>query len=97
MESNYGELQSNSNLEILERFQSKVLRLITDAPWYVPNAIIKRDLQVPTVRQEARKYSTNYRKWLDTHPSNLANALFRQKLRTRRLKRLYPADLVTNG
>ena len=62
MESNYGELQSNSNLEILERFQSKVLRLITDAPWYVPNAIIKRNLQVPTVRQEARKYSTNYRK-----------------------------------
>ena len=41
---------SNSNLEILERFQSKVLRIITDAPWYVPNAMIKRDLQVPTVR-----------------------------------------------
>ena len=87
---------SNSNLEILERFQSKVLR-ITDAPWYVPNAIIKRDLQVPTVRQEARKYSANYRKRLDTQPSNLANALFREKLGTRRLKRLYTADLVTNG
>jgi len=28
---------SNSNLETLERFQSKVLRIITDAPWYVPN------------------------------------------------------------
>jgi hypothetical protein len=26
---------SNSNTEILERFQSKVLRLIVDAPWYV--------------------------------------------------------------
>jgi hypothetical protein len=76
---------SNSNLEILERFQSKVLRIITDAPWYVPNAIIKRDLQVPTVRQEARKYSANYRKWLDTHSSSLANALFREKLGTHRL------------
>jgi len=30
---------SNSNLDILERFQSKVLCIITDAPWYVPNAI----------------------------------------------------------
>jgi hypothetical protein len=88
---------SKSNLEILERFQSKVLCIITDAPWYVPNAIIKRDLQVPTVRQEARKHSANYRKRLDTHPSSLANALFREKLGTRRLKRLYPADLVTNG
>ena len=31
---------SNSNIDILERFQSKVLRIITDAPWYVPNTII---------------------------------------------------------
>jgi hypothetical protein len=88
---------SNSNLEILERFQSKVLRIITDAPWYVPNAVTKRDLQGPTVRQEARQYSANCRRRLDTHPSNLANALFREKLGTRRLKRLYPADLITNG
>jgi len=88
---------SNSNLEILERFQSKVLRIITDAPWYVPNTIIKRDLQIPTVKQEARKYSANYRKRLDTHPNYLANALFKEKFGTRRLKRLYPTDLVTNG
>jgi hypothetical protein len=27
---------SNSNITILERFQSKVLRLIVNAPWYVP-------------------------------------------------------------
>jgi len=45
---------SNSNLEILERFQSKVLRIITDAPRYVPNTVIKRDLQIATVEQEAR-------------------------------------------
>jgi hypothetical protein len=32
---------SNSNLEILELFQSKVLRVITDAPWYIPNTVIK--------------------------------------------------------
>jgi len=48
---------SNSNLEILERFQSKVLGIITDAPRYVPNTIIKLDLQIPTVKQEARKNS----------------------------------------
>jgi hypothetical protein len=32
-----------SNIEILERFQAKVLRSITDAPWYVPNAFIDHD------------------------------------------------------
>jgi hypothetical protein len=31
---------SISNIEILERFQSKALRMIADAPWYVPNVIL---------------------------------------------------------
>jgi len=43
---------SNSNIDIVERFQSKVLRIITDAPWYVPNTVIRRDLQVLPARQE---------------------------------------------
>jgi hypothetical protein len=28
------------NIEILERFQAKVLRMITDAPQYVPNMVL---------------------------------------------------------
>jgi hypothetical protein len=35
---------STSNIEILERFQSKALRMIVFAPWYVPNTLIRRDL-----------------------------------------------------
>jgi len=68
---------SNSSLEILERFQSKALRIITDAPRYVPNTIFKLDLQLPTVKQEARRCSANCRKRLDTHPNNLANTLLK--------------------
>jgi hypothetical protein len=30
---------STSNIEILERFQSKALRMIMDAPWYVSNTV----------------------------------------------------------
>jgi hypothetical protein len=41
---------SNSNIEILERFQSKVLRLIVDAPWYVSNSVTRNDLQIPAVK-----------------------------------------------
>jgi hypothetical protein len=48
---------SNSNIDIPERFQSKVLRIITDAPRFVPNAVIKRDLQVLSVRQAVRTVS----------------------------------------
>jgi hypothetical protein len=42
---------STSNIEILERFQSKTLRLLVDAPWYVPNHRIRQDLQMPSVKE----------------------------------------------
>jgi hypothetical protein len=46
---------ATSNIGIPERFQSKVLRMMVDAPWYVPNTIIRRDLQIP---QQLKKKST---------------------------------------
>jgi hypothetical protein len=70
---------SNSNLEILERFQSKGLRIITDAPWFVPNAVIKRDLQISTVKQEAKRYSAIYRKRIGAHPNTLTHTLFQEQ------------------
>jgi hypothetical protein len=63
---------STSNIEILERFQSKALRMIVDAPWYVPNTLIRRDLHVSTVTEESRRYSSHYGARLRTHPNNLA-------------------------
>jgi hypothetical protein len=60
---------STSNIEILERFQSKVLRQIVDAPWYVPNDIIRRDLHMPTVKEEIRHYSSHYSLRLSAHPN----------------------------
>ena len=86
---------SNSNIDILERFQSKVLRIITDAPWYVPNAVIKHELQVPLVRQEVRTYSVTYHARLEGHPNDLATPLLQQPPHNHRLKRYYPADLAT--
>jgi len=67
---------SNSNIDILERFQSEVLRIITDAPWCVPNTVIRRDLRVFSVRQEVHNYSVTYRHRLDDHPNRLAKPLF---------------------
>jgi hypothetical protein len=51
---------STFNIEILERFQSKALRMITDAPWYVPNTVIRKEFQIPTVKHEIRRYSYQY-------------------------------------
>ena len=44
---------SNSNIDILERFQSKVQRIITDAPWYVPSAVIKHDTSAISATRSA--------------------------------------------
>jgi hypothetical protein len=62
---------SNSNIEILERFQSKVLRLIMDAPWYVSNSVIHKDLQVPTVKEEISRFSSLYAVRLRAHTNEL--------------------------
>jgi hypothetical protein len=69
---------STSNIEILERFQSKALRMIVDAPWYVPNTVIRRDLQTPTVTEEIRRYSSQYSAHLSAHPNGLAVNLMEQ-------------------
>ena len=89
------EAASNSNIDILGRFQSEVLGIITDAPLYVPNTVIRRDLKVSSARQELRNYSVTYRHRLDDHPNRLAKSLFKDLLPNRRLKRRYPADLAT--
>jgi len=85
---------SNPNIETLEKFQSKVLRIITDALRYVPNAVIKRDIKVPSVRQEVRNYSVTYRQRLDDHPKRLAKMLFQRTHKNRTFKRYYPSDLA---
>jgi hypothetical protein len=50
---------STSNIEILERFQSKALSIIIDAPWYVPNNHIRRDLQMTSVKKKSAAQATN--------------------------------------
>jgi hypothetical protein len=45
-------MASTPNIEILERFQSKTLHMIVDTPWYVLNTVIRRYLQIPTVKEE---------------------------------------------
>jgi hypothetical protein len=65
---------------------------ITDAPWYVSNAIISRDLQVPSIKQEISRLSIGYNARLSKHPNHLVSHLSRPPT-TRRLKKHHPIDL----
>lgn len=62
----------NSNIEIIQRFQSKVLRTIVNAPWFVPNSIIQRDLRITSVKDEIKNFSKKYKNRLSAHPNELA-------------------------
>jgi hypothetical protein len=44
---------STSNIEILERFNLKVLHVIVNVSWYMPNTVIQRDIQIPTVKKKS--------------------------------------------
>jgi hypothetical protein len=85
---------SKSNINILERFQSKVSRLIVDAPWYVSNSIIRKDLQIPTVKEEISRFSSHYNVCISVHPIELIATLTEPPIQ-RRLCRYWPHDLLT--
>jgi hypothetical protein len=85
---------SRVNIEILERFQSKALRMIVDGPWYVPNTVIRRDLQIPTFKEEILRYSSQYSARLSAQPNYLIVNLI-ELPDNRRLRRHLPNDLPT--
>ena len=83
----------NSNLDIIQRFQSKTLRLMLDAPWYVTNAAIHRDLEIETVKKEIKRYSEHYEERLRIHRNELATNLLNMNSVVRRLRKFKPLDL----
>ena len=84
---------SKSNIEIIQRFQSKVLRQLVSAPRIVTNSTIHKDLNMPTVLEEISTYANKYSSRLNTHPNALASNLTDRSVLLRRLKKAVPADL----
>ena len=84
----------HSNIEILQRFQNKVLRTKVNAPRYIPNKRLHTDLQMPTVQEEITKFSTNHTAKLLTYPNELTSNL-RNEQGPGRLKPFKPLDLPT--
>jgi hypothetical protein len=84
---------SNSNIKILERFQSNVLRIIGDASWYVSNSVIRKDFQIPTVKEEISRFSSHYTVHISVHPTELIASLTEPPIH-RHLRRYWPHDLL---
>lgn len=82
-----------SNLKGIQTFQNKVLRDIVNAPWYVRNDDLHRDLGVETVTEEASRYARKHEERLRNHPNVEANKLLHHST-NRRLKRKKPFELA---
>jgi hypothetical protein len=84
---------SKSNIAKMQPSQSKILRMITNSPWYVTNQTLHDDLKVPFIKDVIQEKSINHHDELENHSNPILQRLLEQQQRIR-LKKLWPADLI---
>ena len=77
---------TKSNIAVIQRYQSKLLRTVTNAPWYVSNQTLHSDLHIPHVHTVFRERAATHNTTLDSHPNPLMEPLVHPP-NNRRLKR----------
>ena len=88
MESNYGEQQVIPTL----KYSNASNKSLFNAPWYVTNETIHRDLNISTVKDEIHKSRSRYNTRVNNHHNPLVAQLLDTTDQIRRLKRKYPLD-----
>jgi hypothetical protein len=82
------------NKDIIQRFQNKVLRHTVNAPRYIRNNDLHRDLQVDVVSSEIRRVAQKHEGRLHQHENVKAIQLPDSVGIVRRLQRKKPFELV---
>ena len=82
----------DSNIKIIQKFQNKVLREMVNAPWYIRNTDIHRDLGIPT--EEIKRVARKHEERLYLHENAEILQLLENQHLFRRLKRTKPFELV---
>jgi hypothetical protein len=85
-----------THTKIIQRIQSKTLRLILNAPWYVSNKTIHEDLGIPYVEDEIKRLAARYLNKLSAHSNDQVRQLSKPLTESRRLKRQWPTDLSSD-
>lgn len=78
----------------IQTFQNKVIRNVVNAPWYVRNSDIHRDLKIAFVNEEIRKHARKHTERLTQHVNIEASQIIRNQTSIRRLLRVIPSDLA---
>ena len=80
-----------SHINKIEKIQAKILRTIVNAPWYIRNEDIPRDLGIPTVKEEISRYSEKYKSRIATHTNRLAAESFKTIKQGKKAKKEAPS------
>jgi hypothetical protein len=84
---------SKSSISIIQRSQSKILRMIVDVPWYVSNAALHADLGISYVHEVIYQKCNKHHTRLGTHENPLLKTLLVRE-ENRRLKINLPIGLI---
>jgi len=85
---------TKSNITVIQRYQSKILRTITNAPWYVSNQTLHSDLHIPHVRTVFRERTATHHTTLNSRPNPLMEEPPVHPPNNRRLKRRWTFDEI---
>jgi uncharacterized protein YeeX (DUF496 family) len=85
---------SESNIQVIQHYQNKVLKCIVKASRYVRNSDLHRDLGIETVTDIIAEFAKSHEKRLQDHINIEASRLIIVNNITRRLKRKKPFELV---
>jgi hypothetical protein len=85
---------SDCIIQVVRRYQNKVLKCIVSAPWYVRNSDLHRDLGTETVTDIIAKFANSHEQRLQDHNNIEVSRLLTVNNITRRLKRKKPFELV---
>jgi hypothetical protein len=86
-----------SNINHIQRFQSKILRTVSNASYYISNKSLHSDLKIPTVTKLAKLRYKRFNSRLTQHPNPLITQLSSATIPgnpQRRLKRQWCRDLL---
>lgn len=84
-----------SNLQRIQAFQSKFLRLATNCPPYVSNETLHSDLKIPYVKETARTFYNRFYYRLQNHKNTLIKRMSSRHFPpVRRLRRQWTRDLL---
>ncbi len=82
--------QNNTNMKKLQTLQNKILRRITNAPWFLRNTDIHEDLQAESIKEFLiRKYTKFKEAIIQTSNQTLKNTFHIERRRNDKFKNLF--------